>query len=144
MHRLFILAWLVVFAPWAGIAGEAAKPSTPEMKEKFQAVIRGQLAAFRKGDFAAAYKFAATGIREQFPLADFEAMVKSSYPSIAKNTDVIFGLTLDDGDKAVVNVRVVGEKDESVSYQYLLQREGEEWRIGGVYKLRDEAKTAPI
>jgi hypothetical protein len=71
-------------------------------------------------------------------------MVKSSYPSIAKSTDVIFGLTLDDGDKAVVNVRVVGEKDESVSYQYLLQREGEEWRIGGVYKLREEAKPTPI
>ena len=144
MHRFLYLAGLVLLAPCAAIAEEAAKPSTPEMKEKFQTVIRGQLAAFRKGDFAAAYKFAAAGIREQFPLAEFEAMVKSSYPSIAKNTDAVFGLTLDDGDKAVVNVRVVGEKDESASYQYLLQREGEEWRIGGVYKLREEAKPAPI
>jgi hypothetical protein len=140
MQRLLFVAWLVVFAPCAGMAAEA-KTSTPEMKEKLHAVIRGQLAAFRKDDFAGAYKFAAAAIREQFPLAAFEAMVKSSYPSIAKNTDAVFGLTLDDGEKAVVNVRVVGAKEESVSYQYLLERDGDEWRIGGVFVLRDEAKA---
>lgn len=140
MQRLLLLAWLVVFAPCAR-AEDAAKPSTPEMKEKLHAVIRGQLAAFRKDDFAGAYKFAAAGIREQFPLAAFESMVKTSYPEIAKSTDAIFGLTLDDGTKAVVNVRVVGAKEESASYQYLLEKDGEEWRIGGVFKLRDTGKT---
>src|SRR5437868_7147292 len=124
MQRLLFLAWLVILAPWAEAANEA-KPSTPEMKEKLHTVIRGQLAAFRKDDFAAAYKFAAAGIRDQFPLAAFEAMVKTSYPEIAKNTDAVFGLTLDDGEKAVVNVRVVGAKEESVSYQYLLEKDGD-------------------
>jgi hypothetical protein len=140
MQRLLCLAWLVVFAPGSGMAGEA-KPSTPEMKEKLQAVIRGQLAAFRKDDFAGAYKFAAAAIRDQFPLPAFEAMVKSSYPAIAKSTDAVFGLMLDDGEKAVVNVRVVGPKEDSVSYQYLLEKDGDEWRIGGVFVLKDERKA---
>jgi hypothetical protein len=139
MQRL-AFPFLVVLVPCAVTAGEA-RPSTPEMKEKLHAVISGQLAAFRKDDFAGAYKFAASGIREQFPLAAFEAMVKSTYPSIAKSTDAVFGLTLDDGEKAVVNVRVVGPKEDSVSYQYLLQRDGEEWRIGGVFKLREDPKA---
>jgi hypothetical protein len=140
MQRLLFLAWLAVLAPCAGTAAEA-KASTPEMKDKLHAVIRGQLTAFRKDDFAGAYKFAAASIREQFPLYAFETMVKNSYPAIAKNTDAVFGLTLDDGEKAVVNVRIVGPKDESVSYQYLLERDGEDWRIGGVFVLKDEAKA---
>ena len=140
MQRLFLLAWLVVCAPCAWAADEA-KPSIPAMKEKLQAVIRGQLEAFRKDDFAGAYKFATAGIREQFPLAAFEAMVKKQYPAIAKSEDAVFGLTLDDGAKAVVNVRVVGPKQESVSYQYLLERDGEEWRIGGVFVLREDEKA---
>ena len=137
MHRLLIPVWLAIIASCAH-AAEEAKPSTPAMKEKLQAVIRGQLEAFRKDDFAGAYRFAAAAIREQFPLAAFETMVKSNYPAIAKSEDAVFGLTLDDGDKAVVNVRVVGPKQESVSYQYLLERDGEEWRISGVYVLRKD------
>ena len=137
MHRLLIPVWLAILASCA-LAADEAKPSTPAMKEKLHAVIRGQLEAFRKDDFAGAYKFAAAGIREQFPLAAFETMVKSNYPAIAKSEDAVFGLTLDDGDKAVVNVRVVGPKQESVSYQYLLERDGEDWRISGVYVLRKD------
>ena len=136
--RLFP-ALLAILVPCA-LAAEEPKPSTPAMKEKLHAVIRGQLEAFRKDDYAAAYKFAAAGIREQFPLAAFETMVKSNYPAIAKSEEAVFGLTLDDGEKAAVNVRVVGPKHESVSYQYLLERDGDDWRIGGVYVLRQDEK----
>ena len=69
-----------------------------------------------------------------------ETMVKSNYPAIAKSEEAVFGLTLDDGEKAAVNVRVVGPKHESVSYQYLLERDGDDWRIGGVYVLRQDEK----
>ena len=106
MHRPLFLAFLLMaIAPLAN-AGET-KPSTAAMKEQLQTVIRGQLEALRKGDYAGAYRFAAPGIREQFPLEAFETMVKSGYPVIAQNEDAVFGLTLDDGDKAVVNVRIV-------------------------------------
>jgi hypothetical protein len=121
-------------------AGEA-KPSTPAMREQLQTVIRGQLEALRKSDYPGAYRFAAPGIREQFPLEAFETMVKAGYPVIAENQDAVFGLTVDDGDKAVVNVRIIARNKSSVSYQYLLERHGEAWQIGGVFELRDNGKT---
>lgn len=109
------------------------------MKEQIHAVVGGQLEAFRKNDFAAAYTFAAAQFRAQFSLPDFEKMVRTGYPAIAGNQDAVYGLTLDDGEKAVVNVRVIGEDKKSVSYQYLLQREGEDWRIGGVVALGEQS-----
>lgn len=139
VHWQLFLASLVALAPLAN-AGEA-KPSTAAMKEQLQTVILGQLEAFRKGDYPGAYRFAAPGIREQFPLEAFESMIKAGYPVIARNEEAVFGLTVDDGEKAVVNVRIVGRNKDSVSYQYLLERHGDAWQVGGVFELRANGKT---
>jgi Domain of unknown function (DUF4864) len=138
MQRLLCLA-LVALLPCLGLSQTEAKPSSQAMKEKLQAAIRGQLECFRKDDFAGAYRFAATGVREQFPLAAFEKMVREGYPVIASSEEAVFGLTLDDGENAVVNVRVVGKNKDSVSYQYLMERDREDWRISGVFLLRENA-----
>jgi hypothetical protein len=136
MRRALLLALAMV--PLR-LVGEDATTSSPAMKEKLQAVIRQQLEAFRRNDYAAAYTFAASAIRAQFPMQAFEKMVRTGYPLIAKSTDVSFGISLDDGERAVVTVRITaGEKAET--YQYLLERDGDDWRIGGVEKL-DERST---
>ncbi len=114
------------------------KPSEMKIKDSLHAVISGQLAAFRKGDFATAYGFADRDIKVQFPLERFEQMVKTGYPLIAHSVSEKFGLTFDNGDEAVVNVRVAGAGDESTSYQYMLRRDGEAWRITGVVLLKDQ------
>lgn len=111
------------------------------MKEQLHKVISQQIEAFRHDDYATAYTFAAKGIKEQFPLAAFEKMVKEGYPIIAKSKEAIFGLTLDDGKKAVVNVRVVNDARESVSYQYLLELDDEKWCIAGVVKMEEKSET---
>ena len=49
-------------------------------------MIEGQLAAFRAGEYAKAYSYAATPIKGMFALEDFEAMVKSAYPVIANSS----------------------------------------------------------
>lgn len=110
------------------------------MKEKLHAVIRQQLEAFRRDDYAAAYVFAAAAIKAQFPVEAFEKMVRAGYPMIAKSSDANFGLTLDDGDRAVVTVRVVGADQRGASFHYLLERSGDDWRISGVQQL-DEKTT---
>jgi hypothetical protein len=109
------------------------KPSDTKMKEALHAVITGQLAAFRADDFAGAYAFADPQIKEQFPLEAFERMVRTAYPAIAKSVSASFGLTFDNGDEAVVEVHVTGADGKPLAYHYLLRRDGERWRISGVF-----------
>jgi len=137
MRRRFLLV-LLAMGPLLASAGEPV-PSTPAMKEKFHAVIRQQLEAFRRGDYASAYGFAAPGIKAQFPLAAFTEMVRRGYPIIAKSNDVSFGLALDDGERAVVTVYVAAP-DDTATFQYLLERHEEEWRIAGVQELKGPDK----
>lgn len=135
--HLFLAIAAVIFRPvFAAESAASARPSTAAVKEKLRAVVRGQLDAFARQDFPAAYAFAAPEIQEQFSLADFEKMVKSTYPIIANSTEAVFGLILDDGSNALVNVRIVGRNQGSVNYQYLLEKVGEQWRIGGVTAAR--------
>ena len=133
---LLALALLACWLPFA--TAEGMKPSEMKTKDALHAVISGQLAAFRAGDFAAAYGFADREIKSQFPRQRFEQMVKTGYPAIAKSVSANFGLAFDDGDVAVVNVRVVGPDQQTVAYQYQLRRDGEVWCITGVALLKEQ------
>ncbi len=134
------LLFLVCFTMVAQLAwaGEAMKASETKMKEAIQSVITQQLAAFRAGDFKAAYVFADQGLKDLYPLEMFEKMVKAGYPAIAQNVSGRCGLTFDNGDEAVVNVRVFGKGEESLDFQYMLRRDGEAWRITGVVLLKEQ------
>ena len=110
--------------------------SEGDVESDLKGVIEGQLAAFRKDDYPEAYKFAASAIQEQFPLPAFERMVKQAYPAIAQSSSTQFGVILDNGKQAVVNVTVVGASGRTHRYQYILQREAAGWKIGGVTEVR--------
>lgn len=133
--RCFLALLLLCSVSWAA---EAMKPSEMKTKQAIQGVVSGQLAAFRSGDYVAAYAFADAEIKKQFPVERFEQMVRTSYPVIAHSVSASFGLTFDDGEEAVVNVRVLGAADEAVAYQYLLRRDGDTWRITGVVLLKEQ------
>ena len=137
LRRFLILTWLACSLPHA-LGDDGLKPSETKMKSALHAVIAQQLEAFRVGDYAAAYVFADAAIKSMFPLERFEQMVKSGFPIIAHSASAKFGLTFDNGDDAVVNVRVFGADRPSVDYQYTLRRDGEVWRITGVALLRDQ------
>jgi len=117
---------------------EGLKPSEMKTKDALHAVINGQLAAFRKDDYAAAYVFADQVIKNQFPVESFERMVRAGYPAIAHSTSAKCGLSFDNGDEAVVNVRVFSENHDPIDYQYTLHRDGQDWRITGVTLLKDQ------
>jgi hypothetical protein len=135
--RCFLALALLVAYSLISRGADGLKPSAIETKDVLHTVITGQLAAFRAGDYAAAYMFADREIKSQLPLERFEQMVKLSYPAIAHSVLATFGLTFDNGAEAAVNVRVSGA-DESVTYQYLLRRDGNTWRITGVVQLKDQ------
>ena len=110
-------------------------------KELIQ-VVESQLAAFRDEDYSAAYTFAASSIKAAFPLPQFERMVKTGYPAIAQSKAVIFGVILDNGEEATVNVKLEGKSNRAVNYQYFLIKEKAGWKIRGVVEVKSEATTA--
>jgi hypothetical protein len=136
--RRFLALVLLTIGSCLAWGAEGMKPSEMKTREILHSVITDQLAAFRADNYAAAYVFADREIKQRMPLESFERMVKVGYPIIAHSVSAKFGLTFDNGDEAVVNVRVVGKDDETISYQYLLRRDGEAWRISGVVLLKEQ------
>lgn len=122
----------LAFAIFVRVAAAELEPSKPPVKAEITAVIEAQLAAFRAGDFDQAYTFAASPIREMFPLTEFQQMVKTGYPIIVTSVKAEFGICLDNGTEASVFVHVESKDGTSKDYQYGLVREPSGWRITGV------------
>ena len=122
----------LAFAIFVRVAAAELEPSKPPVKAEITAVIEAQLAAFRAGDFDKAYTFAASPIREMFPLTEFQQMVKTGYPIIVTSVKAEFGICLDNGTEASVFVHVESKDGTSKDYQYGLVREPGGWRITGV------------
>lgn len=109
--------------------------SSAEVRRQVVGVVESQFTAFRDGDYARAYSFAAPGIQQQFTVAAFERMVKDGYPIIAYWRAVSFGEVEDNGREATVLVSVQGRGGRTLFFRYLLIREANEWRISGVVEI---------
>jgi hypothetical protein len=114
-------------------ADRAMRASKPEVKKAIVMVIESQLTAFRKGDVAKAYTFAATDLRAQKPLRVFAAIVQESYPEIWANTRAEFGIVRDNGVQATVTVQVYSKAGDA-DYDFTLAKEAAGWRIYGVVR----------
>ncbi len=103
------------------VAGEAEVTAA-------QSSIEGQLRAFQAGDGAAAYSFAAPGIKGIFPTADvFMNMVAGAYPPIHKPRSFSFGEAQElSGGKIAQKVMITGPdgKEYEALYQLELQPDG--------------------
>ena len=155
MRRPPLLPWLLIAGVVAGLrvlpaellpraraaTQEQTPPQTPHasssaVKKELTDVIDAQLAAFRADDYAKAYGFAASSIRDMFPPADFAAMVKAGYPVIAHAAKADYGLAFDTGDEGVINVRIEDAAGRSGEFQYVFKKEGGDWKISGVSELK--------
>lgn len=116
------------------------KISEDNLEQELQRVIESQLAAFRSDDYPKAFEFAASSLRTQMSLPDFERMVKTGFPFIARNTASQFGVILDNGDSALVNVTVLGG-GRARHYQYVLLHERSGWKIAGVMETKPVGTT---
>jgi len=73
-----------------------------------QTIIRAQEEAFNRDDAAAAYSYAAPGIRERFPLADaFLGMVRNSYAPVYRHKSFEFGEARASEGKIAQQVHIV-------------------------------------
>ena len=109
--------------------------SSTEVRRLVVGVVESQFTAFRDGDYARAYSFAAVGLQQQFTVAAFERMVKDGFPIIAYWRTVSFVEVEDNGRAAAVLVSVQGRAGRSRTFRYLLIREANAWRINGVVEV---------
>ncbi len=115
--------------------------SAAVVQQELVRVINSQLSAFRKDDYAGAYTFADSALQAQVSPAVFEHMVKKGYPAIARSRSASFGVSLDNGDQAVVTVGILGPSGHLLQYHYLMHHEKDGWRISGVVRVGAEGMT---
>lgn len=130
---LWLLSWCC-----AASAGEA------EIRAA-QRTIDLQIEAFRAGDRALAYSYAAPSIRRIFPTADiFMRMVESGYPAVRNPSNHAFGKAEETGvGKIAQQVLLTGPdgKEYEAIYTLELQPDGV-WRITGVSLKASSALSA--
>jgi hypothetical protein len=108
-----------------------------------RAAIRGQLDAFNRKDYRAAYRFAAPEIQERFPLPEFRRMVERGYPQIVRSRSASFGRPQVHGDTVAVPVTVTGQDGVTVRVTYLMRHERDGWRVAGVDGEGPPGRPAP-
>ena len=126
-----LLAFLLLIAP--------ARAQDDIMAAEWQAVITGQVEAFRAHDAPAALSFAATSFKQSFPdPAAFEQAIRDwGYEAIMDSRTHSFGPYQQVNETMVLQaVRFTGP--DSVLYEaiYQLNKEPEGWRVGGVQLIK--------
>lgn len=119
-------------------AGEQAKQTA------IIAVIQSQLDAFQRDDGAAAFSYAAPGIKAQFGTpANFMAMVRSGYMPVYRPQSVEFlDLVMYRGQPAQ-RVLFVGPDGEPVVATYPMEQQADgTWRIAGCILERVPSEAA--
>ncbi|MFI0845758.1 DUF4864 domain-containing protein [Mesorhizobium sp. IMUNJ 23232] len=125
MRRMFLALLLLPLLSADALAGEA------EIKAA-QDTIGAQIEAFKRGDNAAAYGYAAPGIKKIFPtLETFMGMVTGAYQPVYKPQSYAFGKSEEMGATSVIQqVLIVGPDGKDYEAVYTLERQPD-----GTYKI---------
>ena len=101
--------------------------------------ILGQLDAFRRGDYDAAYTFASESIRQIFDRESFERMVKTGYPEIARSSVATVNLaTIAPNGHAYLIMKIRGADGSRIEAIYEMVWEDGRWKIAGVVSRPDD------
>lgn len=101
--------------------------------------ILGQLEAFRRGDYDAAYTFASESIRQLFDRESFERMVKTGYPEIARSAAATVNqATIAPSGRAYLIMKIRGANGGRIEAIYELIWEDGRWKIAGVVSRPDD------
>jgi hypothetical protein len=129
------LSWLSVLLSIFLVLAPAAHAQDDPTAAEWQAVITGQVEAFRLHDAPGALSFAGASFKQNFPNpADFEQAIRNwGYSAIMDSRSHSFGPYQQVNENVVLQaVRFTGP--DSVLYDaiYQLNKEPDGWRVGGV------------
>jgi uncharacterized protein DUF4864 len=101
--------------------------------------VLGQLDAFRRDDYDAAYAFASEEIRRTFDRAAFERMVKTGYPEIARSRSAaVEHAAVAPNGHAYLVLKIRGANGTHIEAIYDLVWETDRWKISGVVTRPDD------
>jgi len=108
-----------------------------------QALIAGQIAAFRADDDAAAYAMASPGIQQVFPTVEaFMEMVVNGYMPVYRPRSFTFGPLEESPQGPVQTVFLTGPDGDSYIATYLLEPQDDgSWKINGCALRHDNAPS---
>ena len=118
-----------------------ANESEIVMKE-VRNTISSQIEAFKENNIKEAYKFAAPNIQAQFPNPDvFGLMVRNGYPVIWRPKNFKFTKFQDLGNKSIQRVLFQSYNGSLETYDYILEKHDDLWKIAGVLTINLEGET---
>ena len=104
--------------------------------------ISSQIDAFKENNIKKAYKFAAPNIQAQFPNPDvFGLMVRNGYPVIWRPKSFKFSKFRDLGNKSIQRVLFQSYNGSIETYDYILEKYDDLWRIAGVLTISISGET---
>ena len=110
--------------------------------EEVRHTISSQIDAFKDNDLKKAYTFAAPNIQAQFPNPDiFGLMVRNGYPIIWKPKSYKFTTFKDLGNRCIQRVLFQSYNGSLESYDYILEKNGNLWKIAGVLTINSTGET---
>ena len=133
------LSWLSVLLAFLLLAAPARAQDDIMAAAEWQAVITGQVEAFRVHDAPAALSFAATSFKQSFPdPAAFEQAIRDwGYAAIMDSRTHSFGPYQQVNESVVLQaVRFTGPDQVLYEAIYQLNKEPEGWRVGGVQLMK--------
>ena len=111
----------------------AAVPAHADDASDIKSVISSQLQAFKAGDKATAYSYAAPSIQGMFPSPDiFMTMVEQGYPPVFHSSNTVFASPTADGKGFRQEVYITDTDGKSWIASYTLERgEDGQFKITG-------------
>ena len=111
----------------------AAAPARADDASEIKTVVSSQLQAFRSGDGAAAYSYAAPSIKSMFPSPEiFMTMVEKGYPPVFHSANTVFGSPTPEGNGFRQEVYITDTDGKSWIASYTLERgEDGQFKITG-------------
>ncbi|MBL8596111.1 MAG: DUF4864 domain-containing protein [Devosia sp.] len=132
------LSWLGLLLSLLLLAAPA-RAQDSALAAEWQAVITGQVEAFRVHDAPAALSFAASSFKQNFPdPAAFEQAIRDwGYEAIMDSRTHSFGAYQQVNETVVLQaVRFTGPDQVLYEAIYQLTREPDGWRVGGVQLMK--------
>lgn len=138
MRRIFLSAVTALVLGTLPVA--ATEPRAPDI----EAVIQGQIEAFRAEDLATAFSFASPGIKGMFRTPErFAEMVRSGYPMVWRPAEVRYlELRAHPPGGMVQRVMIIDKAGRLHLLDYLMVETTQGWQIAGVQILRGGAVGA--
>lgn len=134
---------VAMFAGLATVSAPASAEVSAADRSAMQALVEGQIDAFRRDDGAAAYAYASPPIQMLYPTVDgFMAMVKQGFQPVYRPQQYTFGPMIEGPSGPILRVFVTGPDGNPYVAEYAFQRQPDgSWKINGCQLIKNIGPT---